>query len=200
MREDYTHITLVVDRSGSMRSLQQEAEGGINALISEQFELDGKLTVTLAQFDDSFDTVERMATEKFTYYLIPRGMTALYDAVGREIAKTGEDLANLAEDERPSKVLFVIVTDGQENASQEYDVDQIKKRVEHQQDVYNWEFQFIGVDQAAWQGRDLGMQTYSYSNTSAGTTSMYQTLSNSTSMYRSAVDASFVMDPADTNA
>jgi hypothetical protein len=79
---DYTHLTLVVDRSGSMRAVREEAQGGINALVAEQFALPGKLTVMLSQFDNTFDTVQRMSEGPFEFELQLRGMTALLDAVG----------------------------------------------------------------------------------------------------------------------
>lgn len=194
MREDYTHITLVVDRSGSMNSVQEDAQGGINSLLEEQFALDGKLTVTLVQFDTAVDTVKRLANEKFSYELQPRGMTALLDAVGLEIVKTGRDLALMKEADRPAKVLFVVVTDGEENSSREYTIEKVKELTENQKSRYNWDFQFIGADQAAWAGHSLGMNTTQYVNTSAGNTTLYTTLSNSTSMFRAApVGASFAM-------
>lgn len=194
MREDYTHITLVVDRSGSMTSVQEDAQGGINSLLEEQFALDGKLTVTLVEFDDKFDTVKRMATEDFSYELRPRGMTALLDAVGREIIKTGEDLAKLKEKDRPSRVLFVVVTDGHENSSHEYTVERVKELTDNQKSKYNWQFQFIGADQAAWAGQSLGMNTTQYVGTAAGTRAAYSTLANATTVYRtSATMDSFAM-------
>lgn len=197
MNQNYTHITLVVDRSGSMTGLRDDAQGGINTLLNDQFDLEGKLTVTLVEFDDKIDTVQRLTGEKFQYILSPRGSTALFDAVGREISQTGNDLASLPESERPAKVLFVVVTDGQENASSEYTAESIKDMVQHQEDAYNWQFQFIGADQSAWQGQSLGMSTYSYANTSAGTQDMYSTLTTSTTMYRSAANTTFTMADSD---
>jgi hypothetical protein len=178
MREDYTHITLVV---------QKDAQGGINSLLEEQFALDGKLTVTLTQFDGHIDTVKRMTGEKFEYVLSPRGSTALFDAVGQEIVATGRDLKALKEKDRPAKVLFVVVTDGEENMSREYGAERIKSMVDRQKDDYNWDFQFIGADQAAWAGESLGMNTTQYVNTGAGNTTLYATLNNSATAYRSAV-------------
>ena len=198
MREDYTHITLVVDRSGSMATLRADAQGGINTLLDEQFDLDGKLTVTLVEFDTEIDTVKRMAKDSFEYTLVPRGGTALFDAVGQEIVRTGEDLARLRKSERPAKVLFVVVTDGEENSSHEYKSAQIKELVKHQENKYNWQFQFIGADQSAWQADGLGMRGYSYANTSLGTTNMYTALNTSTAVFRNAsVDATFNMNDVD---
>lgn len=193
MDNNYTHISLVVDRSGSMTDVRDDAQKGIDALLTDQFGLDGKLTVTLTQFDDKIDTVKRLAKKIFKYQLQPRGWTALLDAVGREIVQTGEDLAALPEAKRPAKVLFVVVTDGYENASQEYTTQTIKALVETQKDIYGWEFQFIGADQAAWAGASLGMASTQYVGSSVGTQTMYSNLSNATTFYRSAVDANFAM-------
>ena len=194
MREDYTHITLVVDRSGSMNAVQEDAQGGINTLLEEQFALDGKLTVTLVEFDTIVDTVKRMSNKEFKYTLAPRGMTALLDAVGTEIVKTGQDLAKLKEKDRPSKVLFVVVTDGEENSSREYTIAKVKEMTENQKSKYNWQFQFIGADQAAWAGDSLGMASTQYVGSSVGTRTVYTTLNNATSAYRSSPTMdSFVM-------
>lgn len=206
MREDYTHITLVVDRSGSMITVQKDAQDGINSLLEEQFALDGKLTVTLTEFDGRINTVKRESGEKFEYTLVPRGSTALFDAVGQEIVDTGHDLKALKEKDRPAKVLFVVVTDGQENVSVEYTAEKIKAMVDRQKDEYNWDFQFIGADQAAWAGVSLGMNTTQYVNSAAGNTRLYATLNNSATAYRSAaIGTAFAMadvvtDTVDSNA
>jgi hypothetical protein len=192
MDNNYTHISLVVDRSGSMTDVKDDAQKGIDALLTDQFALDGKLTVTLTQFDDKIDTVKRLAKRKFKYELKPRGWTALLDAVGQEITKTGEDLAALPEDKRPAKVLFVVVTDGYENASREYNTESIKALVDTQKNDYNWEFQFIGADQAAWAGAQLGMASTQYVGSAIGTQTMYAGLNNATTAYRSS-NAAFAM-------
>ena len=193
MDNNYTHISLVVDRSGSMTDVRDDAQKGIDTLLTDQFAQDGKLTVTLTQFDDKIDTVKRLARKIFKYQLQPRGWTALLDAVGQEIVKTGEDLAALPEDERPAKVLFVVVTDGYENASKEYNTEKIKALVDTQKNDYNWEFQFIGADQAAWAGAQLGMATTQYVGTATGTQTMYNNLSTSTSLFRANANVSFAM-------
>lgn len=191
---DYTHLTLVVDRSGSMASDRDEAQAGINTLIAEQFALDGKLTVTLSQFDNEFDTVERMRDSAFTYELEPRGMTALLDAVGMEIVRTGEDLAALPEDERPGRVLLVVVTDGHENSSHEYMLDSVRDLLGVQQSQFAWEVQFLGADDSAWQGGALGVKTTRFSNDAAGKTAVFESMSHSLKAYRGApAGASFDM-------
>ncbi len=183
---DYTHLTLVVDRSGSMRSVQQEAQGGINTLIAEQFALPGALTVTLSQFDNTFDTVARMSASPFEFELNPRGMTALLDAVGMEVVRTGEDLAALPEEERPGRVLLVVVTDGQENSSHEYALERVRSMLAVQREQFGWEVRFLGADDSAWQGDALGVGTTRYANTAAGSLAVFASMSASIKTYREA--------------
>jgi hypothetical protein len=183
------HITLVVDRSGSMESVREDAQGGINTLLTQQFALPKDLTVTLVEFDDHVDTVARMATAAPDYQLRPRGCTRLLDAVGMEIVRTGEDLAAIAEEARPDRVLFVVVTDGMENASAEFTLAQVRKAVEHQRSAYKWQFQFIGADEAAWQGAELGMATMRYAKSARGTAAAYSVASAAISDYLIAAQA-----------
>lgn len=193
-KSNYTHLTLIVDRSGSMDSVQAEAQSGLNTLLVEQRLLPGDLTVTLTQFDTEVETIQRMQGESFEYELVPRGMTALLDAVGSEIVRTGEDLAALPEADRPEKVLVVVVTDGAENSSHEYSLEKVREMVSHQRDTYNWDFQFIGAGEAAWQGSSLGMNSAAYSGTAAGTRAAYGSMSASLGAYRAApVGAVFAM-------
>lgn len=186
---DYTHLTLVVDRSGSMAGVAEEAQAGINSLIAEQFAQDGKLTVTLAQFDNEFDTVERMSTDPFVFMLQPRGMTALLDAVGMEVTRTGADLAALQESGRPGRVLLVVVTDGHENSSHEYTLERVRSMLEVQKEQFNWEVQFLGANEAAWQGVELGVATTQYANTGAGNLAVFASMSESMTAYRGAPPA-----------
>ncbi len=189
-KSGYTHVSLVVDRSGSMQNLAQESTSGINALISEQIAETGNFTVTLTQFDTQFDTVCRLSTKNPEYKLEPRGSTALLDAVGNEILATGEDLAKMAEDERPERVVFVIVTDGQENASSNYTLEQVRELIKQQTEVYNWDFQFLGVNEAAWQGADLGMKFASFEGTAKGQSASYKRLNHELKRVRSSRDVS----------
>lgn len=182
----YTHWTLVVDRSGSMEAVRSDAQGGINQAFTDQRAIPGKLTVTLIQFDTVVDDVHRMTAiaDVPEYTLKPRGGTALLDTVGRAVVATGEDLAALPEDQRPAKVLIQVVTDGQENSSQEWTLDKIKALIQQQKDDYGWQFSFIGAGEHAWAGRDMGMQVSSHSHGSVGTRSAYSTASASLGAYR----------------
>lgn len=152
MRDDLTDITLVVDRSGSMNSIRDDAEGGVNALIAQQAAEEGDARLTLVQFDQEYEFVcsGTPIGEVPPYRLRPRGSTALLDAVGRAINETGARLADLPEAERPGLVVFVVMTDGQENSSREFTRAQVREMIQHQQDVYNWHFTFLGADASAF--------------------------------------------------
>ena len=152
MRADLTDITLVVDRSGSMESISGDAEGGVNNFIAEQAQQPGECLVTIVQFDQEYEFVQRgvNASECPPFRLKPRGTTALLDAVGRAINETGARLAALPEPDRPGLVVFVITTDGQENASQEFTREQVRKMIAHQQQAYNWQFTFLAANADAF--------------------------------------------------
>lgn len=156
----YTHITLVADRSGSMSSIQGDAEGAINAFIEEQKKVPGRCTFTLIQFDDVietvFDNVDLQSVGK--YELRPRNMTALADAWGRAINDTGDYLSSLPEAERPGNVILVVVTDGLENASREFSTAKVREMTEHQRNTYNWQVIFLAANQdAVAVGRQYGV-------------------------------------------
>lgn len=155
MNKDYTHITLVLDRSGSMQDCWSDTAGGVSALITDQKTDKNKCTFSFYNFDDKIEKTLDFAdiqtvTEKFEDFgIAPRGWTALYDAIGRAIAETGDALAKLPENERPGRVMFVVQTDGLENSSREFSSSQIAELIKKQTEVYSWQFQFIGADQAA---------------------------------------------------
>jgi len=152
MRSDLTDITLVIDRSGSMEEIRSDAEGGINAFIREQARQSGEALLTLVQFDDEAEFVHRGIPIKRVrdYKLVPRGSTALLDAVGQAINETGSRLAKMPEADRPGLVVFVIVTDGEENSSKEFSKARVKAMIQRQQTKYNWQFTFLGADQDAF--------------------------------------------------
>jgi len=152
MNKHLTDITLVVDRSGSMAECKLEAQGGINAFIEEQKYIVGEAIFSLLQFDTSYDYVFNAVSmhEVKEYELIPRGMTALLDAIGKAIVETGMRLDKLPEDKKPGLVIIAIITDGEENSSSEFSKSQIAKMIKHQQDVYGWQFTFLGANQDAF--------------------------------------------------
>ncbi len=159
MNKNLTDITLVVDRSGSMASIQDDAQGGINTFIKDQKTATGDAVLTLVQFDTEYEFVHKAVAiaDVGTYTLNPRGGTALLDAVGRATAEATERLEKVAEAYRPGLVVFVIVTDGHENSSKEFKVEQIKKLIEGQREK-GWEFIFLGADEKAFdQGLAMGI-------------------------------------------
>lgn len=179
-KANYTHLALVVDRSGSMawNNLNLDAQGGINTLIKDQAKLPGKVTTTLFQFDTVYEQVfgPIEAGSAPEYVLTPRGGTALLDAVGRSINETGTWLRNMRESERPSKVLFIIVTDGDENSSHEFTKAKVKEMITEQEARWNWEFMFLGANIDAFsEAQSLGIraQGTQYLNTSRSLRNVY---------------------------
>lgn len=188
----YTHITLLSDRSGSISGIQEDVNGGIKTYVTEQQEVPGKCTISLHTFDDVFDVEKDFIDIKDwgDYSVQPRGLTALLDAMARSINLTGQRLAALPEDERPEHVLFVISTDGLENASEEFAVnkggrDRIFKMVRHQEETYGWVFVYLAAGQdAIGVGQSMGFKSgrsmnfnpqsvgSSYAVASASTTSL----------------------------
>jgi len=161
MRSDLTDITLVVDRSGSMEGIRDDAQGGVNSFIAEQAKAPGEALLTLVQFDTEYEFVHKGVPIRDVgkFELHPRGATALLDAVGRAVNETGERLARMAEADRPGLVIFVIVTDGQENSSREFNKQQVKEMIERQQNVYSWHFTFLGANQDAFaEAGNLGIK------------------------------------------
>jgi hypothetical protein len=160
MRADLSDITLVVDRSGSMQSIRSDAEGGVNAFIEGQAKQPGEALLTLVQFDTEYEFIHKgvPVSQASHYTLVPRGGTALLDAVGRAINETGQRLAAMAEHDRPALVVFVVMTDGEENSSKEFSKANIKEMIQLQQEKYGWHFTFLGADQDAFaEAQELGM-------------------------------------------
>lgn len=150
MKMNLTEIIFLMDRSGSMRGLESETIGRFNALIEKQKQMEGKTIVTTVLFDDEYELLwsginaENIILTSKEYFV--RGCTALLDAVGKTIIDVGCRLSNTQADERPANVIFVITTDGMENASKEFTYDKVKKLIKHQQEKYNWEFIFLGAN------------------------------------------------------
>ena len=163
MRENLTEMVFVLDRSGSMSGLAADTIGGFNELIEKQKKIEGDAYVTTVLFDHEYEVLhDHVAlgevaplTDK-EYFA--RGSTALLDAVGRTINAVGARLAAAPEEERPEHVVFVITTDGMENASREYTAKQVREMVEHQQQKYSWQFVFLGANMdAVSEARNLGI-------------------------------------------
>ncbi|MBU9712829.1 vWA domain-containing protein [Evansella tamaricis] len=150
MNKDITEIIFLLDRSGSMEGLEGDTIGGFNSFIKRQCELDGETNLTAILFDDEYEVLWNgvdAKTVKLTqeeYYV--RGCTALLDSVGKTILDVGYRLSHTLENRKPGKVIFVITTDGMENASREFTYEKVKELIKHQQEKYNWEFIFMGAN------------------------------------------------------
>lgn len=194
MDQDLTEIVVVADRSGSMAKLATDTIGGFNTFLDEQKKLPGKALLTYVQFDTEYEVVHNgryirdvPALTAETY--VPRGMTALLDAVGKTIAEVGVRLSKTPEELRPSKLIMVIITDGLENSSKEYELAQVKKMIEHQQTKYRWEFCYLGANQDAFLvGAGMGiaaMDSHNYVHDSYGVRSSYSVASSRVTRARS---------------
>ncbi len=146
-----THLYFLLDRSGSMVSLREDTIGGFDTFIAEQRVAPGRCRVTLAQFDNEYDEVyaDRDIAAVPSLHLVPRGSTALLDAIGRLVVTAGERLAALPERERPGSVIVGVMTDGYENASRDWTHARIKSLIEQQSHEYGWQFLYLGADQDA---------------------------------------------------
>ncbi|MBQ8995816.1 MAG: VWA domain-containing protein [Oscillospiraceae bacterium] len=186
MRNDCTELVLILDRSGSMSGLEDDTIGGFNSMIEKQKKEEGDAYVSVVLFDDRseviYDRVDIKKVEPMTdkqYYV--RGCTALLDAVGGAIHHIGTVHKYAREEDRPGKTVFVIITDGMENASRRYDYEQVRKMIERQQEQYHWEFLFLGanIDAAKEAGR-MGIRrgrSANYHSDTAGTQLNYEVLS-----------------------
>ncbi|WP_349304003.1 VWA domain-containing protein [Rhodococcus sp. Q] len=158
---DLTRLVFLLDRSGSMRSIQSDIEGGFAAFIDDQRAAAGRCTVTLAQFDDHFEVVYHDVDldQVPPLALRPRGRTALLDAIGTLITDVSADVAALPADERPGTVIVAIMTDGLENASREWTHPAITALVKLHTDQFDWQFLYMGADQDAIEvGTRLGVK------------------------------------------
>lgn len=151
MKTNRTELVFILDRSGSMAGLEADTIGGYNAMLAKQKKEAGEAVVTTVLFDNEYellhDRIDLRGVEPMTdrQYFV-RGTTALLDAVGKTIQKTANAQKHTAPALRADKVLFVITTDGHENASQEYSFRQIKAMVEREQRESGWEFLFLGAN------------------------------------------------------
>jgi hypothetical protein len=177
-----------------MLLIANDVIGGYNKYINDQKNLKfGTCDVSYYQFDNTLETVYENTPIEFVKALdsntfVPRGGTALLDAVGATIKRVGEQLSGLAEENRPDKVLVVIFTDGEENNSKIYMADAVNKLITHQTDKYKWEFTYIGANQNAWAvGASLGIKggsNITYAANNIGTKRVFDSLSDQTSYMR----------------
>lgn len=193
MKKGLTEMVFILDRSGSMSGLEDDTIGGFNSTIRKQKREDGEAIVTTVLFDDEYEilhdrfdigSVGEMTDRE--YYT--RGCTALLDAVGSTVQKTINVQKNLPEKDRAENVVFVIITDGHENSSCEYDYKSVRKMIKKQQDEFGWEFLFLGANiDAAEEGAKIGIRrnrTTRYVHDNIGTAKAYDAIAGAISEQR----------------
>ena len=187
MKKNLTEIVFILDRSGSMSGLEGDTIGGFNAMIQRQKREAGEAVVSTVLFDDQREVIHDRVdirllpplTEK-EYYV--RGCTALLNAVGKAIRHIGNVHKYAREEDRPEKTLFVITTDGMENASRSYSYDRVKSMIQRQKEKYGWEFIFLGANiDAAREAARFGIHADYAANYNAdreGTAVVYETVTD----------------------
>lgn len=209
MKTNYTDITVVIDRSGSMQNIANDTRGGFNRFVADQKRVPGEATITVDIFDHEFETIVdakpiAKCPDLNEKNYVPRGYTALLDAVGRAINSTGIRLAKMDESQRPEKVVFVIITDGLENCSKEFTKAKVRDMIKLQQDTYKWEFVFLGANQDAFsEAADYGMKSGSgmtFAANSVGTQSLYSSVSANLTGLRTKTKRDMTFTAADLQA
>ena len=159
LMKNYTDLNIILDRSGSMSSIADDMVGGIKTFLQKEKETGDETKVSFYQFDDKYEAIfeDKDIKETLDINLNPRGSTALLDALGRTITSVGEKLSKMSENDRPNRVLFLVITDGYENASKEFTSDVIKEKVKHQRETYAWDFVFLGAGEDAVLAQHAGL-------------------------------------------
>lgn len=211
MKKNLTELVFILDRSGSMSGLESDTIGGYNSLLNKQKKEEGEAYVSTVLFDDVSEVIhDRVPLSEIIpmtdkeYYV--RGCTALLDAIGGAIHHIGNIHKYAREEDRPEKTLFIITTDGMENASRRYNYEKVKQMIERQKEKYGWEFLFLGanIDAIAVAGR-FGIdasRAVRYECDEKGTQVNYRVLNEAVSRVRSsaapcaceALDASWKRD------
>ena len=198
MKKGLTELVMILDRSGSMGGLESDTIGGFNGMIEKQRKEEGDALVSVVLFDDVsevvYDRVPIAKVEPMTdkqYYV--RGCTALLDAVGGAIHHIGNVHKYAREEDVPEKTIFIITTDGMENASRQYTYEKVREMIERQKEKYNWEFLFLGanIDAVREAGR-FGIQAscaVKYEHDGAGTRKNFDVLSKAVGRARGMASA-----------
>lgn len=193
MKKDATELVFILDRSGSMAGLEKDTIGGFNSMLSKQKALEGECRITTVLFDNGYtllhDRIDIRAVTPMTekeYFV--GGATALLDAIGRTIHKLVCVQKNTAEPYRAGKVMFVIITDGEENASGNYTSEKVKAMIQHEKETYGWEFIFLGANiDAVETAGQFGIspdRAVDYMPDAAGTALNFEMMAEAAAQYR----------------
>lgn len=193
MEKGLSEIICIIDRSGSMGIIIDDAIGGFNHFLDEQKKLTGKAALTYVQFNSELEVIHENKPlqdvepiNKNTYN--PSGVTALLDAVGETIDFTGQRLAGIPEENRPEHVIVAILTDGHENASKNYTLSKVRKMINHQKENYSWEFIFLGANQDAFaEAAKMGIDredSFNFHVSKEGIKKAYDDMHETVSKYR----------------
>lgn len=193
MKKGLTELVFILDRSGSMSGLESDTIGGYNAMLEKQKKETGEAVITTVLFDDRYEllhdriNLRGIAPITDKEYLV-RGSTALLDAVGRTISKIVNVQKNTAEEERAEHVMFIITTDGMENASREFSYEKVRQMIEHEKSKYGWEFIFLSANiDAVAAAERFGIsrdRAANYNADSVGTILNYEIISEAVSCFR----------------
>ncbi len=193
MKKDLTELVFILDRSGSMAGLESDTIGGFNSMLEKQRNVAGACNITTVLFDNAYellhDRIDIRAVSPMTdkdYYV--RGSTALLDAIGLTINKLAAVQKNTAEDYRAEKVIFVIITDGYENASREFTAEKVRTMIQREKNQYGWEFIFLGANiDAVETARHFGIsanRAVDYVPDGKGTRLNYQAMGETVACFR----------------
>ena len=193
MNNNLTEIVFILDRSGSMSGLESDTIGGFNSMLEKQKKEAGEALVSTVLFDHEsvvlhdripIAKVEPMTAQQY----FTRGSTALVDALGGAIHHIGNVHKYAREEDRPGKTLFIITTDGYENASRRYTAERVREMVKRQQEKYGWEFLFLGANiDAVETAREYGIgadHSVNYRCDAVGTALNYEVLSEAITQVR----------------
>jgi uncharacterized protein YegL len=200
MKSNYTHLILILDKSGSMGLLQSATIEGVNSLVAKQKEMPGDFTTAVYTFDGSVDEVAGFSTLTPMNYT-PYGSTALLDAFCHAVDSEGSKLFQMKESDRPDKVVVVVVTDGEENASHKHSLTDVKNRITTQEHQYAWKFVFLGANIDAFKvGQSYGFMaqgTLQWTPTFNGVKDSYATVCTAMASYRSGASDTVNVQEAD---
>lgn len=193
MNVQTTELVFILDKSGSMSGLESDTIGGFNSVIEKQKNMEGKAFVTTVLFNQDFevihhrDEIEKIVPMTKKEYFVG-GSTALLDALGITIKNVKAQYINQTVENRPNKVMFIITTDGLENASREFSYSEIKAMIEYQKTMYDWEFLFLGANMDAEnEAKKFGIEkerTVNYHHDSAGTKAQYNSMNRAVTEMR----------------